>query len=234
MLRVMLEPRECCQLQVVNGHSCVIALRGGSNRVQFSVVLSWDPLISKLRCSARGGVQKSFARNTVRPVNSRAAPAGACPQAWGKKEKRESERERERERGRGERGVERLNHFSHAKPCKPPTRRAAPAGACPQAWGKKEGESEGSKSFHGSVGDNVRLLTLAKEGRQSKRGEICPFVCFSLSFESLTSPRVQAELAPCEVPKPGSACFKVIKPLGRSLAALSDRFFCLSEFIARG
>ena len=57
----------------------------------FSVVLSWNTL-SKLRCSARGGEQKSFARNT-----SRAAPAEACPQAWGKKEK-ERERERETER----------------------------------------------------------------------------------------------------------------------------------------
>ena len=36
--------------------------------------------------------QTLFARKTVRPCNRRAAPAGACPQAWGNKE-----RERERE-----------------------------------------------------------------------------------------------------------------------------------------
>ena len=34
--------------------------------------------------------QSSFARETVHPANSRAAPAGACPQAWGRKKDTQS------------------------------------------------------------------------------------------------------------------------------------------------
>ena len=49
--------------------------------------------VSPLSCSTRGGDLTLVARNTVHPFNRRAAPAGACPQAWGKKKARERERE---------------------------------------------------------------------------------------------------------------------------------------------
>ena len=43
----------------------------------------------------------------------------------------------------------------------------------------------------------------------------------------------QAELAPCEVPKPGSECFKVVKPPGSGQGSRKGRYRFVGIWICR-